>query len=231
MMETSTASAATRRVEQIANEYKDKGYEVVVEPEVRQLPGPLAGFRPDLVVRRGDEVVVIEVKSRASLGDPRLQALAEAVRSQPGWRFELVLLRPELGPPGTREWTDADVMHTLSQVETLLGSGHQEAALLLAWSAAEAALRLLAHKERLELEREDAPYLLKLLVSRAALTRAQYDLLWDVLQSRNAVAHGLKPPELDPAKIADLTKLIPPLLEPSNRRRTRARERTTRDQP
>jgi hypothetical protein len=208
MMETSIASAATRRVEQIANEYKDQGYEVLVEPQIPQLPGSLAGFRPDLVVRRGDEVVVIEVKSRESLSDPRLQALAEAVRRQPGWRFELVLLKPELGPPGTREWSAEDVTDTLSQVETLLRSGHQEAALLLAWSAAEATLRLLAHKERLALEREDAPYLLKLLVSRGVFTRAQYDLLWDVLQSRNAVAHGLKPPELDPAKIGNLVKLL-----------------------
>jgi REase_AHJR-like len=212
MMETSIASAATRRVEQIANEYKDQGYEVLVEPQIPQLPGSLAGFQPDLVVRRGAEVVVIEVKSRESLSDPRLQALAEAVRRQPGWRFELVLLKPELGPPGTREWSAEDVTDTLSQVETLLRSGHQEAALLLAWSAAEATLRLLAHKERLALEREDAPYLLKLLVSRGVFTRAQYDLLWDVLQSRNAVAHGLKPPELDPAKIRKLLKLLPRLI-------------------
>jgi hypothetical protein len=158
-----------------------------------------------------------------------LQALAEAVRRQPGWRFELVLLRPEFGPPGTREWSAEDVTEALSQVGTLLGSGHQEAALLLAWSAAEAALRLLAHKEQLELEREDAPYLLKLLVSRAVLTRAQHDLLWDVLQSRNAVAHGLKPPELDTAKIVNLIKLVPRLIKGSSQRRARERERTARD--
>lgn len=224
MMETSIASAATRRVEEIAQEYKDKGYEVLVEPDAPQLPGPLAGFRPDLMVRRGDEVVVIEVKSRASLGDPRLQALAEAVRRQPGWRFELVLLRPEPGPPGTTEWTAEDVADSLRQVESLLRSGHQAAAILLVWSAAEATLRLLAHGERLALDREDAPYLLKMLASRAVITREQHDRLWDILQSRNAVAHGHKPPEFDPTKIEKVSKTVSRLLDQASRRRTAQRE-------
>lgn len=215
MMQTSVASAAIRRVEQIAQEYRDKGYDVLIEPEAPQLPGSLAGFRPDLIVRKGDEVVVIEVKPRASLGDPQLHALAQAVRQQPGWRFELVLIRPEPGPPGTKEWDAEDVEHKLRQVETLLRSGHREAALLLAWSAAEATLRLLADKERLSLEREDAPYLLKLLATKAVITREQHDLLLQVLELRNAVAHGLKPPELDPAKIDNLCSTISGLLEQS----------------
>jgi REase_AHJR-like len=225
MMQTSVASAATRRVEQIAQEYRDKGYEVMVEAEAPQLPEPLARYRPDLVVRKGDEVVVIEVRPRASLGDPQLQELAAAVRRQPGWRFELVLIRPEPGPPGTKEWNAEDIAQNLGQVATLLKSGHQEAALLLAWSAAEATLRLLAYEERLALEREDAPHLLKLLATKAVITREQHDLLWEVLQFRNAVAHGLKPPELDPASIEDLCNTTSELLKQFGRRRDRQRER------
>src|SRR5687767_10135364 len=41
MMQTSVASAAMRRVEQIAQEYRDKGYDVLIEPEAPQLPGSL----------------------------------------------------------------------------------------------------------------------------------------------------------------------------------------------
>jgi hypothetical protein len=227
MMPTSQAAVATRRVEELAQEYRDQGYEVLVEPETPELPGPLAGFRPDLVVRRGDEVVVVEVKFRESLGDPRLRELSEAVRRQPGWRFDLVLLRPEPGPPGTKEWTATDVSNHLSQVEALLGFGHQEAALLLAWSAAEATLRLLAKKEGLALQREDAPYLLKLLTSRAVLTREQHDLLQEVLQLRNAVAHGHQPPEINPTKINDLRETISQLLGHFSRRDARQRVRTT----
>lgn len=229
MMQTSVASAAMRRVEQIAQEYRDKGYDVLIEPEAPQLPGSLAGFRPDLVVRKGDEVVVIEVKPRASLGDPQLHALAEAVRRQPGWQFELVLIRPESGPPGTKEWDAEDVERNLREVEELLRSGHEEAALLLAWSAAEATLRILAEKEGLVLERHDAPYLVRLLVTRAVITREQYDQLWQALELRNAVAHGRKPPKLEVAKIEGLCKAISELLRLSRPRRARAREGAVQD--
>lgn len=222
-MQTSERFAEARQVQEVAREYRSRGYDVVVEPEPGQLPEALSRFRPDFVARKADEVVVVEVKSRGSLTDPELQELAKAVRAQPGWRFELIVLKPELGPPGTKLWNADDVANSLRQVEAILGSDHREAALLLAWSAAEATLRLLADKERLLLERDDALYLLKLLATRAVITREQHDLLWEVLQLRNAVAHGLKPPLLHTAKIEDLCELISALLEQVGRKSARAR--------
>jgi REase_AHJR-like len=225
-MQTSTLAAETRRVQELAREYRDKGYQVTVEPGPGQLPEPLARFRPDLVARKADDLVVIEVKAREALPDQELQDLAKAVREQPGWRFELVLLKPEPGPPGTRAWSAKDVGMGLRQAEAILNSGFPEAALLLAWSAAEATLRLLAAKERLPLERDDAVYLLRLLVTRAVITREEYSRLWEVLELRNAVAHGLKPPQLDAAKISAFCELVAHLLRQTRPRR--ARERTAR---
>jgi hypothetical protein len=89
-MQTSTLTAAARRVQELAQEYQDRGYQVTVGPEPGQLPEPLARFRPDLVARKSDDAVVVEVKPRGSLSDPELQKLAKIVREQPGWRFELV---------------------------------------------------------------------------------------------------------------------------------------------
>lgn len=226
-MQTSILSEASRRVQEVAREYRTKGYEVIVE--AAQLPEPLARFRPDVVARKGDEVVVIEVKPRGSLTDPELQELAKAVRAQPGWRFELIVLKPEPGPPGTTAWTAEDVVDALRQVETILNSGHPEAALLLAWSAAEATLRILAEQEGLVLERHDAPYLVRMLVTRAVITREQYDHLWQALDLRNAVAHGLKPPKLEVAAIEGLRKTISELLRQSRRRRARVREEAVQD--
>jgi hypothetical protein len=221
-MQTSERFAEARQVHEVAREYRSRGYDVVVEPEPGQLPEALARFRPDFLARKADEVIVVEVKSRGSLTDPELQELAKAVRAQPGWRFELVVLKPELGPPGTKSWNAEDVANSLRQVEAILASGHREAALLLAWSAAEATLRLVADKEELLLERDDALYLLKLLATRAVITREQHDLLWEVLQLRNAVAHGLKPPALNPTMIQDLCIVVSALLEQAGRQ-SRAR--------
>jgi REase_AHJR-like len=220
-MQTSTLTAAARRVQELAREYQDRGYEVTVEPDSTQLPAPLANFRPDLVARKGDDVVVVEVKPRGSLSDPQLRELAKAVRGQPGWRFELVLLQPEPGPPGARAWSAEEVADNLRQVEAILRSGYPEAGLLLAWSAAEATLRLLAEKEGLTLDRDDAVYLLRLLVTRAVVTREQYDHLWAGLELRNAVAHGHEPPGLAVARVDELVKTIAQLLRQARPRRAR----------
>jgi hypothetical protein len=132
------------------------------------------------------------------------------------------------GPPGTKAWTEEDVTNGLRQVEAILSSGHPEAALLLAWSAAEATLRLLAEKERLIVERDDAPYLMRLLVTRAVITREQYNQLWDALELRNAVAHGFKPARLDVAKLEGLCETISGLLRQSRPQRA-AREGAVQD--
>ena len=222
-MQTSTIVAEAHRVRELAREYRDRGYEVTVEPGPEQLPKPLARFRPDLVARKADDRVVVEVKAREELPDQQLQDLVNAVREQPGWRFELVLLKPEPGPPGTRAWNVDDINEGLRQAESILSSGFPEAALLLAWSAAEATLRLLADKERLPLERHDAVYLIRLLVTRAVITREEYSRLWEILELRNAVAHGLKPPRLDGAKVSAFCELVANLLRQSRPRRARER--------
>ena len=76
-----------------AEEYRSNGYEVQLEAFLDFFPN----FRADLLVRKGDEVKVIEVKSRPSLAaDPRVSELAKLIESKPGWSFELVLV----GEPG-----------------------------------------------------------------------------------------------------------------------------------
>ena len=59
-----------------AEEYRGKGYEVVFEAPLDFLPG----FSADLLVRKGDDVRVIEVKSRSSLAaDPKISELARLI--------------------------------------------------------------------------------------------------------------------------------------------------------
>jgi hypothetical protein len=163
-----TRTVAAQRVEELAREYRENGYEVTVWPAPEQLPDPLARFRPDLLARKADALYMVEVKARESLPDPELQQLANAVREQPGWRFELVLLKAESEFPGAEPWSAEEVAERLRRVEGLLKADHAEAALLLTWSAAEATLRLLAAKERLVLERQDAPYILRVLARKPA---------------------------------------------------------------
>lgn len=80
-----------QRIERIAEEYRSKGYDVLVEPSGPDLPPFLGNHRPDLIARRGDERLVIELKPSPSEAEPgRVRGLAEKIEREPGWKFVLI---------------------------------------------------------------------------------------------------------------------------------------------
>jgi hypothetical protein len=219
----SLLSSEARLAREVADRYRDQGYEVIVEPTHEQLPSGLAQYQPNLIARKGDESVVIEVKSRHALKrEPWIEDLAKAVRQLPGWRFELVLSGSDLPyalPEGVVPLNEEEARASLDEASGLLRAGHPAPALLMAWSAAEAILRLLAQKEQVDLRRADAAYLLSRLATSAIITRKTYHALRAAMEVRNAVAHGLRPESLSPAQVEDLIELASSLLSEANRGR------------
>ena len=61
-----TIALENERASAIAAEYRRKGYEVIEQPSTEQLPDFLSGYQPDLIVRKGDEAIIVEVKTRSS---------------------------------------------------------------------------------------------------------------------------------------------------------------------
>jgi hypothetical protein len=211
----SPVASGLRLAWDIARRYEADGYEVTVEPAPEQLPEPLASYHPDLLVRKGGETVLIEIKSRAELQKKELEELAAAVRQLPGWRLELVLARPDAPvavPEDSVPWDQDDVRAALQQAADLLRSHYNAAALLLAWSAVEAALRLVAERERIPLERDDAAYILKRLATSGAIAGEQYHELRAAMELRNAMAHGLKPSRMDESQTRRLIEVGEDLL-------------------
>ncbi len=212
-VEASTEADLTRRV---AEDYRAKGYDVIMQPSGQDLPEPLAGFRPDLIARKADKTVIIEVKSRQSLGrEPYVEPLVRAVQQVPGARFELVIARPDIASPlpeQARPWRPGEAAGALDEATRLLEDGHPIAALLLGWAAAEAALPIVAAKEGVRTERNDASYLLNRLVSEGAIGERQYRSLQQALEMRNAVAHGLEPIGLKRAQVRALLHTVAGLL-------------------
>ena len=94
------AQTQAEALQSVASRYKRNGYEVFLQPSGRALPKPLSRFRPDLVARGPHETVVVEVKSRSDLvKKPHLAQLARTVDRIPGWRFEMVVVNPEVESP------------------------------------------------------------------------------------------------------------------------------------
>ena len=138
-------------------EYLSKGYEVAREVPLDFMPG----FRADLLASKDGETKVIEVKTRTSLAaTPELLELAEILRAKPGWTFELRLVgEPERldAPNGARPFAVSDVDRRINEAEGTLAAGFAKPAFLMAWSACEAAIRIMVNAVGVEIKRVTWP--------------------------------------------------------------------------
>jgi hypothetical protein len=148
-MATPTVNLEREKVLQLAAEYRKEGYEVFFHPSSDDLPDFLKGYRPDLVLKRGNESVIVEVRSRFSLNSPStqyLRYLAQVVEEHSDWRFELVMTNSEdiIDSPNIEGSLQQSEIETRLQAARQLVSQYPESAILYSWSLVEATLRLVA---------------------------------------------------------------------------------------
>lgn len=216
-MATPTTNIERERLIRLAEEYRDKGYEISVHPNPEDLPDFLKNFRPDMIVRRGNEAAVIEVKSRSSLNSSTqyLRTLAQLVEQHPGWRFELVMTNPEDAVYSQRaegSLQEPEIESRL-QIARQLATQHPESAILYSWSLVEATLRLVAENEGLSLQRFDSLYLVKQLATEGVISKSEYQLLMNALSLRNSIAHGFKTTQLTQESLYELINIAEQLLK------------------
>ena len=205
-------------LEKVAAQYREGGYEVILHPGRADLPEFLRGFQPDLIARAGGESVVVEVKAKDDLSaDHQLGYLSSLVNSQPGWRFDLVLIDPRVWPDevprGSVERVSSEIESLVRSAERLITLGELESAVLTAWAAVEAAMREVARRQAIPLERKYPQLLLKALYSEGVLSRAEYEQLREAMKIRNAIAHGLKTAQLGPKTPKHLIDTVTRLLD------------------
>lgn len=215
-MET-TLALEKQHAHRLAEEYRSRGYDVIEEPSQEQLPPFLSDYQPDMLLRKADEdeTVVVEVKSRRTLAkEPQIRELAQLLRTQPRWRLELVVV--DIGEQlealeDARLFAKEDILRGITEAERLLASDSTEAALLLAWAVTEPTVRLLADRDGLTTGRSKPLHLIKQAVVNGVVSRTDYNLLFQALRHRNALAHGFMQPDFDPAlarKLIDTTKQL-----------------------
>ncbi len=94
-----------------------------------------------------------------------------------------------------------------------LSQGQQdEAALLLAWSAAEATLRAYAARERVPLESDRPVDVVAALYSLGLVDQDDYDVLRRGLRASTTVAHGFRLPRSEQGITTDLVRKVKELL-------------------
>jgi len=195
--------AEYRVLERVAAEYEAQGYTVEVQPSPRNLPEPLRGLEIDLLMRRDDETVVLEVgvpdQRHRSQDWERLQAGAQAL----GWQVVLRnMTRADIAVP----LDEMEIAERLGDAERLLAVQAGESALLIAWAATEAVLERLAELEELEPTIQESRGVVRGLHSLGTLSDGEFALLERLADLQSVAAHGRKP--LKPATSEEIGGLI-----------------------
>ena len=198
------------RIKGLKKEYEAKGYSVELEPAPSSLPETLKSYRPDMIARSEEDVVVIEVKSRSSLSKAKhLEKIASKVNRIPGWRFELVITNPR----ESLEEIDLDsIRERFYEAKKLLSDGYTEATLLILWSVVEALLRYLAHENRVSTKHDTPRLLVKKLYSEGLLNQREFASFEKLAELRNVVAHGGKRQKLSKNALGKDFKLVSVIL-------------------
>lgn len=216
-MAMTTSSVERARLEEIAEEYKQRGYRVTIAPPSKRLPRFLGKFRPDMVAEGPNESVVIEIKSSPKVrGLTYWKELSDAVHRHPGWRLELVVQNPLR--PRTPQTIDTEVVQErLKEGQQLSDQGMLAAALLITWSAAEAAMRSVTKDYEIDLPDLRPTTVISRLYTDGVLEREEYDFLVRCMHSRNAVAHGFNDEKITLASIKRLGLIALRLLSGASR--------------
>jgi hypothetical protein len=208
----STELINDERVCEIAEDYKKRGYNVTIAPHSKSLPAFLNKFSPDIVAVSPNESVVIEIKSfRKSRSTDYWRELASAIQKHPGWRFELVIDNTTRREP-PENIAPEKIRELLEEGQRLAKENILNAALLVTWSAIEAAMRLASKAHDVELPDFRPSTIISRLYTDGVLERDEYDFLMDCMKIRNFVAHGFQGEAIHPDFIDKLNEIALNLL-------------------
>ncbi len=213
-MDSKYIQGIERKIKEIARDYKNKGYKVIIKPRSSSIvPSFIRNFQPDLIALSKTENVVIEVKSSESKTDFKsLEELANIVNSKENWRFELVFTNPrnkfsidsELTLIGLNK-----IEQRLQVCKDLLVDNNVEPAFLLAWSTLEAGIRFKLNSLELKGDLSTRPplHLMKSLYSFGIIGQSLLRKLEMLNQIRNQLIHGFDA-SLNRENVYDLIEAI-----------------------
>jgi len=209
-----------RAIQDVAQRYATHGYTVVVKPTADQLPAFARDFRVEVVGRRPDQSVLVAVKRNRLdfAADPEMPRYAEVIGTQPGWRFDLVLLEgsaPKSPLEGAPELTREQILEKANVLESLTAQDQlPEMAIVSAWATLEAAMRWRVRADGHTTDHGTSPdELMSELVSSGVFSLDEYQRVQDLDRLRSQIVHGYAVTQSGPEVVQFLTRLTRELME------------------
>jgi uncharacterized protein YutE (UPF0331/DUF86 family) len=165
-----------------------EGYDVYIDPGPSLVPDFLGSYRPDVVAKREDSRIALEVASRTDATQRKLGEVAAIFERHPEWEFRIVWAEPAAGAPRLPVQTKDQIRSAIAEIKKLRGQKHFRASFLLGWSAFEAAARAVAETR---FERAQTPgRLVQVLGEEGYLTPNEADAMRSLTEKRNRLVHG-----------------------------------------
>jgi uncharacterized protein (UPF0332 family) len=181
----------------VREQYVAEGYEVFSGLPIEK-DDPLSVYRPDLVLKKGSDVIVIELKHSLETRDTEdLQKLRAQIESHPGWRFRLLFAGdpfqayPTTVRPGSK--ATSEIRRRISNARRLFDSVDYAGAITFLWIAIETALRsYFAKSGELPTSGVTALSMLRRLYEEGMVTETDYKVLTESYRLRSNAVHGFK---------------------------------------
>jgi REase_AHJR-like len=202
----------------VAERYRGDGYEVVTEPGPSAIPFDLGSYRPDLIARKGDVSIIVEIKAQAErMSFDQLRSIVDEVKRHAGWRFVLVTAQDVLGsgadlPEDEDDLSWDEIADKVRDAQRLSVQGEKEAAYLILWIAFERMMRFQARRIALPVDRLSPSILIRQLYSQGELRASQFEAALNCQAVRTRIIHGFRASDLDDA-VVRLDKVVRQLLE------------------
>jgi Holliday junction resolvase-like predicted endonuclease len=184
MSRQSNEGASLAGLREVIDDLQADGWTVQAEEMNVELPEILRNWRIDIVARRGDEILFGEVASRRSAKQERLDELARRVARIPNARFEVFWIgnSSDQSPPAS------NVLAYVREATDILEASPR-AALVLAWSAVEAAVVMYAEQSGM-LGGWNSPWqLLNRLFSDGLVSGGDFARLSTLWKTRGEIVH------------------------------------------
>jgi HEPN domain-containing protein len=210
-----------QRLNQVADRYREQGYQVVLNPRPDDLPPFAKDFKVEILASRPDGNVLASAKGSSAEfeADPNLSRYAEVIEKRPGWRYDVFVLGPPPAVPDRGDISEAlqeETYKALDNAERLIQAGFGAPAVLTAWAALESAMRQRLRSLGSKAEWGTSPRsMLNELISSGILTHSEFRELEGLSRLRNIIAHGFSVPEISPSSVSFLVDTARKLLNES----------------
>ena len=190
-----------RRLRKLIKQYLADGFEVFVESKNYPKPQAIEGFIPDLVAKKGEQTIIIEVVTNPNLKNlsQKMKVLSKYAESNDKVRFDIVLTNPKPRLDKSEKNLSNQVLLTDVQQRLFNASiesykhGEYHASLLMLNILLENILRLYAIENKIIKIKEEIPTkkLAHLLLTKKKISEANYNSINQLIKDRNSVVHKL----------------------------------------